>query len=674
MLKALHETALGLMRRLDLHDVLKVIVTGATDLIGTPHGHISLLDEERGVFERKIGVGYYAGDAGRLIKIDAGMVGQLYATEDIVLIDDYSRWEERLPDPFFDPIHGNIHVPLKAGGRVIGTFGLAFLDPERKFTDHEIVLLKHFAELASIALDNATLVASYKHEIEERKQAEKLQKALYRISETASSSDNLDELYRAVHAIIGELILAKNFLIAFYDEQKGMVHFPYRVDEGDGNPSSRKFGKGFIEYVVRTGKPLLINPEVRSKLEGQGEIEPIGTRSTDWLGVPLKTPNNKVFGVMAVQTYGGEARYTEKDQAILTFVSNQVAMAIIRKQAEETSKYLSMHDPLTGLYNRAYFEEEMNRFKDDRYLPITVIMCDVDGLKLVNDTFGHAVGDQLLTATAQIIQKAIRQGDVAARIGGDELAIVLPEADEKIAQSISHRLKQQVEKYNQEASGVPLSVSFGYAVRKTRETSMQDLLKEADDNMYREKLHHSRSARSAIVDTVMKLLKERDFVTEEHALRLQDLTSRLARNLGLPDAIIAEIRLLAKFHDIGKIAIPDHVLRKAGPLSAEEWMDMRRHCEIGYRIAQSSPDLLPIADWILKHHEWWNGQGYPLGLSGEEIPLACRILAVADAYDAMTSNRPYRKAMSHEIAIAELKRCAGTQFDPAVVESFAGNF
>ncbi len=134
-------------------------------------------------------------------------------------------------------------------------------------------------------------------------------------------------------------------------------------------------------------------------------------------------------------------RYTEKDQDILIFVSNQVAMAIERKQAEETSKYLGLHDALTGLYNRAYFTEEMHRHQGDRYLPNTVVMCDLDGLKLVNDTFGHAAGDRLLAATAKIIRKAIRQGDVAARIGGDEFAILLPRADEKIALSLSEQAK-----------------------------------------------------------------------------------------------------------------------------------------------------------------------------------------------------------------------------------------
>jgi len=186
--------------------------------------------------------------------------------------------------------------------------------------------------------------------------------------------------------------------------------------------------------------------------------------------------------------------------------------------------------------------------------------------------------------------------------------------------------------------------------------------------MYREKLHRSQSARSAIVQTLMKALEARDHITEGHADRLQNLVVNLAMAIELPEHRINDLRLLAQFHDIGKVGIPDRILLKPGPLTTEEANEMWRHCEIGYRIAMSSPDLIPIADWILKHHEWWNGKGYPLGLKGEEIPLECRILPIVDAYDAMTSDRPYRKAMSHEKAVRELRRCAETQFDPLLVD------
>lgn len=338
------------------------------------------------------------------------------------------------------------------------------------------------------------------------------------------------------------------------------------------------------------------------------------------------------------------------------------------RQAEEQLRYLSFNDVLTGLYNRAYFEEEMRRLDSGDH-PVGIIVCDVDGLKFINDTFGHNNGDRLLAATADILRQCFRKGDVIARIGGDEFAVLLPHSELTVTEACV-RIRKAVELYNETHSQLPLSLSIGFAVRNKNMQSLHKVFKRADDNMYREKLHRSQSVRSAMIQTLMKALEARDFITEGHAERLESLMVSFGETLGLLEDMINDLRLLARFHDIGKVGTPDSILLKPGPLTPDELAEMRRHCEIGYRIAQASPDLMPIADWILKHHEWWNGEGYPAGLKGEEIPLACRILAIVDAFDAMTNNRPYRKAMSVEDALEELKRCAGTQFDPQLVPVF----
>ncbi|MCL5057499.1 MAG: PAS domain S-box protein [Actinobacteria bacterium] len=341
-----------------------------------------------------------------------------------------------------------------------------------------------------------------------------------------------------------------------------------------------------------------------------------------------------------------------------------------RKKTEEQLKYLSMHDPLTGLHNRAYFEQEMKRLQGGRWDPVSVLLCDVDGLKLVNDTMGHDVGDTLLVTAARIIKNAFRESDMVARIGGDEFAVLLPDTDKKAVLSAAERVRDAITDYNSTNPDILISISKGYVTGSTASKKMSDLFKEADNNMYREKLLRSQSTRSSIVQTLMKAMEARDFITEGHADRLQDLVSGLAKTTGLSERNITDLRLLAKFHDIGKVGIPDRILFKPGPLSSEEKSEMLRHSEIGHRIAQSAPDLAHIADWILKHHEWWNGKGYPLELKGEAIPLECRILAIADAYDAMTNNRPYRMAMTHQDAVKELLRCSGTQFDPLLVSMF----
>ncbi|MDD2499137.1 MAG: HD-GYP domain-containing protein, partial [Desulfitobacteriaceae bacterium] len=186
----------------------------------------------------------------------------------------------------------------------------------------------------------------------------------------------------------------------------------------------------------------------------------------------------------------------------------------------------------------------------------------------------------------------------------------------------------------------------------------------------REKLHRIHSVRSNIVQALLKALETRDIQTEEHSKRLGRLIIDLAKAAGIPEQKFSDLYLFAQFHDIGKVGIPDSILFKPEKLSHCEELRMKAHCEIGKRIALASPDLVPIADWILKHHEWWNGEGYPMGLKGNEIPLECRILAIVDAYDAMVNDRLYKKAVSHETALAELSKCAGTQFNPELVEVF----
>ena len=340
------------------------------------------------------------------------------------------------------------------------------------------------------------------------------------------------------------------------------------------------------------------------------------------------------------------------------------------KLGEEKLKYLSLHDPLTGLYNRIYFEEEMSRIERGRYNAVGIVSCDVDGLKLVNDTLGHDQGDRLLVAAAGVIRGCFREVDLVARIGGDEFSVVLPDTTESAVEKACQRIQEAVASYNAANPELPVSISVGSAVSHGADRDLKDLFKEADNSMYRKKLYRTQSVRSSIVKTLINTLKERDLTTEEHILRLEKLLISVAVLIGLPESTRSDLSLLAKFHDIGKVGISDAILLKQGALTSEEWAEMKRHCEIGYRIALSAPDLIPIADWILKHHEWWNGQGYPLGIEGEEIPVQCRLLAIADAYEALTSARPYRKTLSHVKAVAELRRHAGTQFDPQLLEKF----
>lgn len=341
-----------------------------------------------------------------------------------------------------------------------------------------------------------------------------------------------------------------------------------------------------------------------------------------------------------------------------------------RKQMEERLKELSLYDSLTGLYNRNYFEEEMARLQKTPNNSVGIIVCDLDGLKFINDTLGHESGDVMLLDTARILRSIFCSGEVIARIGGDEFAVLFAGAKQERTEQLLQSLRDAVSEYNRGNPDIPLSLSAGHVVSEEEPRDMQALFREANDRMYRDKIQRVGSARSGIVEALTRALEARDFNTEGHSNRLQELVACMGQSLGLSRDEINDLILLARFHDLGKVGIPDHVLFKPGSLTERERQQMRGHCDIGKRIAQTVPDLDPIADFIYKHHERWDGLGYPQGLQGKDIPLQCRILAIADAYDAMTSDRPYREAMDKEEALKELHRCSGTQFDPYLVKRF----
>ena len=338
------------------------------------------------------------------------------------------------------------------------------------------------------------------------------------------------------------------------------------------------------------------------------------------------------------------------------------------RKYEEEIKHLSFHDYLTGIYNRAFFEEELCRLDTERQLPLTIVMGDVNGLKIINDAFGHEKGDELLIKIAKIFKESFRGEDIVARWGGDEFTIILPKINLKDTLKIISRINEKLKK--ESTRTLPLSVAFGLSTKVDISQKIDELIKTAEDKMYRHKLIEHQSAHSTIISSLEKALEERDYETEAHVKRMKDLAIKFGRELKLPEETCDEVVLLAALHDIGKISIADTIIFKPTSLTPKEWQIIKKHPEVGYRIAESSAELAPIARGILYHHEWWDGKGYPKGLTGENIPLISRIISIIDAYDAMTNDRPYKKALSTKEAISEMKRCAGSQFDPNLAVKF----
>ena len=340
----------------------------------------------------------------------------------------------------------------------------------------------------------------------------------------------------------------------------------------------------------------------------------------------------------------------------------------VRKRSEYELRFLSYHDQLTGLYNRRFFEVELERLDTDRNLPLTILMCDVNGLKITNDAFGHKMGDRLLVKTADVLRSICRAEDIIARWGGDEFVVLLPKTDKKTAVEVVERIKEASR--DEKIDSIMISVSIGFSVKNDPEELTQEVFKDAENMMYSNKLYEGPSMRGQIVQAILNTLHEKNPREELHSRRVSQLCGALGAAYGFSNTRVEALKTFGLMHDIGKIAIYEHLLNKSGTLSEDEWLEMKRHPEIGYRILSAVNDMSEIADLTLAHHENWDGSGYPKGLKGHQIPLESRMIQLADAYDAMTCDRPYRKALNPEVAVGEIVRSSGRQFDPELSRIF----
>ncbi len=339
-----------------------------------------------------------------------------------------------------------------------------------------------------------------------------------------------------------------------------------------------------------------------------------------------------------------------------------------RKEADQNARYLSFHDRLTGLFNQAFFEEELMRLDTDRQLPISLIFGDLNCLRLIVNAFGREEGDRLLVKLAGILKSSLRREDIVSCLGKGEFGVILPCMERSVALDICGRIRRELRRSFD--GKYMLSMALGVATKTSVHEDIRQVLEKAREEMRSASRAESKAASRAMIESFERSLWQAECETEDHARSLHELVLAIGKQLDLPQDQLDDLGLLAILHDIGKVAMLQEVLLKPERLTPAEWESVRRHPEVGYRIASFSPDLTSIAEGILSHHERWDGSGYPHGLKGDDIPLQARIVALADAYDVMLRGSSYREARSKEEVISELRRCSGTQFDPNLVKVF----
>ena len=386
--------------------------------------------------------------------------------------------------------------------------------------------------------------------------------------------------------------------------------------------------------------------------------------------------NNAPYNIIyKIHTKMGNDKYISSRASLFTD-SNNVPLKVIgvirditsEKKKELELEYKNYHDYLTDLHNRRYYFEQLKSLDKISYYPLGIIMMDVNGLKIINDAFGHTVGDNALKTIGKILKVVFGENDVVARVGGDEFSVLLPNTSPAKLQEYKESICSLVTA--KKINNIPLSIAIGYEIKTKEMEDIDELQRLAENRMYKHKTVVGSSIRSKAISAILETLTKKYAVEKKHSFQVSNLCKQIGKEMNIRGDELKELEQAGLFHDIGKISIPDEILKKPGKLTDEEFEIIKSHTEVGYQILRAADEYSDLAIYALHHHEKWDGTGYPGRLKEKDIPLFARIITVVDAFEAMTADRPYRKKMTKKYAVSEIIRCSGTQFDPKIAKIF----
>ncbi len=586
--------------------------------------------------------------------------------------------------------------PLVHKEKTLGILEVDSFSKSVHFPPEEIETLNAVSKQAGIIIENVRL---YEKEQGQRQRAEALVDVLTAAASTLSMRKVMIKLCQAVVNIsVGDrcsiFMMDKEGrrlepVMSISNEPDENLFQKFRNPARDSAASAES--RRSVEAVSKWEEPIVCEDAATSPMIDNFWVETFGVKSI--VQYPLRV-KDRTIGMMAVDSFHDQVHFPQEEIDTMAAVAKQAAIVIENTRLHEQVSEQAITDPLTDLYNHRHLferlEEEFARASRNNQ-PFAVMMMDLDNFKFFNDTYGHLTGDEALRFVGERLREALRTSDIIGRYGGDEFMAVLPETSREEAERTGERIMLSLAQHSfpldDSGEHIPMGLSIGIACYPYDSGTEQELIALADAALYEAKRlgggqvlpagHVAASETSpaqslgfGLLQGLLNALAHKDPYTRRHCDDNVRYVDMLAERLRLSPTATESLRKAALLHDVGKIAVPDSTLMKPGPLDAEEWDIMQQHVRFGEMIVEGIAQISDAIEPVACHHERYDGKGYPRGLKGKEIPLLGRILAVVDAYSAMTLDRPYRRALSREQAIQELREGAGTQFDPELVRAF----